>query len=83
VKNMIAVRALLRVLAPYDVAEAMDYGFDRGEYSGPAHARLRAKAIERVAERFGMDAQDLWSQMAAVAWEYSDRAFAARMQRQK
>jgi hypothetical protein len=77
--NMIAVRALARVLEPYDQAEAYDRHWDGGEWSGPAHARLRLEAIGRVAQRFGMTADQLWGDLYEASCINQDKLQEARI----
>jgi hypothetical protein len=74
--NWAAVRALRRVMQPINAAQteaaALDAGFDAGEWSGPAHARLldelEREATARVAARFGLTPQKLCNMETAAEW---------------
>ncbi len=48
-------------------AEALyaDAGFDGGEFSGPAHARMAQKDADRAARRLGFANAELASEIAA------------------
>lgn len=43
------------------VASTAAAGFDGGEFSGPANDRAMHQAIDRLAQRYGIDTDDLWS----------------------
>lgn len=45
-------------------AEAVDRGFDHGEFSGLAHALDREKRADEIARRLGFETADLASEIA-------------------
>lgn len=51
-------------------AEDADAGFDGGEFSGPAHARMLARTLERIGAKYGFSLEQVEDIMAAA--DYAD-----------
>ena len=68
--NFPAIRAFWKAWGPintsFDVGCAMDYGYDAGEFSGPAMGRMYEQEEKRVAQqvslRYGLSADELLQQ---------------------
>lgn len=55
-----AIKAARRMLEEQERGEEMDAGFDAGEWSGPAHDKIREELMEKIAKKHGVDAKQIW-----------------------
>jgi hypothetical protein len=72
--ELLALEAI-DIYARQEEAAAMDAGFDAGEFSGPAHARMADDRVARLATDNGFTPEELNTAVNALTHELLDDAY--------
>jgi len=65
------VRRTMEIIEAHEFAAEMDAGFDGGEFSGPAHAKMERREIEELAKSRGYTYEQVMERLNVMQHEAS------------